>query len=943
MLKENLVDFIKEVGSGLKRIFTSRILPFVILSMALFAVLVYRLFVLQIVNGSSYTASYNLKTERTIATTGTRGNIYDCNGELLAYSELAYSVVIEDCGYYESTKIKNEALNSIISQTVSIIEDNGDSVLMDFSLDIDENGNAVYTVKDNALLRFLRDIYGKSAINQLTDEQRATTAQGAFDYLKTRYKISDEYSKEMALKIMYIRINLSANSYKRYISFTIASNVSSTTMASILEHADVLTGVTIEEDSIRKYNYSEYISHIIGYTGKVSETELEQLQEQNDSYDQNDIVGKSGIEAEYETTLAGTKGSQTMLVDSVGRVLEITDQQDSKAGNDVYLTIDVKLQKKIYELLERRLSEILVNMIVNSDTTTAGIENYVVIPVTHAYFALIDNNLIDMDQIAQSQSDAAVNAYSLFSTRKEQINAGVQAELAGGTAYSALSDDLKAYVKLMRTLLINNDIINTDNISSSDELSQQWSDGSISFRQYLEGAITNGWINIYNLDIDSEYPTTEEVLNAVIAEAVNQLVASKDYDKLIYKELTYNHSLSGRTICMLLMEQNAVEYTESEYVSIANGASTYDFLINKISSLAITPAQLALDPCSGSVVMENPDNGSLLAMVTYPGYDINKFSGSIDSDYYSQLLNDKSTPLVNRATQTKIAPGSTFKPLIAIAALSEGVVGANEYVNCDGVFDKVSPNIKCWIYPNDHGSLNTIGALAHSCNDYFCEMGYRLSFTADGTFNMSYGLTRIQKYAELLGISTKTGIQLPEATPHVTDYNPVASAIGQGTNAYTSLNLARYTSTLANSGTVYNTSIVQKIVDSQSKSETVIEPAIANTVDVDASIWPTVHEGMKEVITTGVMEPFTSKLPVTTYGKSGTAQEDKKRGNHACYIMFTTDANGEEDVAVSVMIPYGYAATNAGLMSYYALSAYYGTELPTNIYFTYNSDIVVNE
>ena len=149
------------------------------------------------------------------------------------------------------------------------------------------------------------------------------------------------------MKIAYVRYNLAANSYKRYLSFTVSSNVNEHTMAAILENKDILTGVSIEEDTVRKYNYSEYIAHIIGYTGKVSSDKLEELQAIDSSYAATDIVGKSGIEQQYETTLSGTKGTRTMLVDNVGRVLEVTNEVEAVAGKDVYLTIDIDLQEKI--------------------------------------------------------------------------------------------------------------------------------------------------------------------------------------------------------------------------------------------------------------------------------------------------------------------------------------------------------------------------------------------------------------------------------------------------------------------------------------------------------------------------------------------------------------------------------------------------------------------
>lgn len=972
MLKEQLADFFKDLGYILKKIFTSRMVPFAAAGAVLFAILIIKLFNMQIVHGDDYTNSYIMKAEKTVTTTGTRGDIYDTNGKLLAYSELAYSVVIEDSGTYTSASVKNASINAVIAKMIEIIEDNGDSIDYDFGLACNESGY-YYTVSDNALLRFLRDMYGRSAISKLTDDERNSTPADSAEVLRNRYKIytaedvenlkETEAAKQAknpkfkltdydslniydditAMKIAYVRYNLAANSYKRYLSFTVSSNVNEHTMAAILENKDILTGVSIEEATVRKYNYSEYIAHIIGYTGKVSSDQLEELQAIDSSYDATDIVGKSGIEQQYETTLSGTKGTRTMLVDNVGRVLEVTNEVEAVAGKDVYLTIDIDLQEKIYKLLERRLAEIVVSYLTQSDSPFKD-DGQILIPIKDVYFALINNNVIDIDKIASSDTAAAQTTYSLFSTQKNTVLAAINADLeSGDTAYGAQTDDMKSYLKLVRRILIDDGIINSDKITASDDLSKQWTAGNISLRQYLEGAINNQWVNIYNLDISSDYPTTDEVLASVLDYASDAIAKSTDFDKLIYEYLINNHILSGREICLLLMEQGAVKYTESEYVNITNGGSTFDFLETKIANLDITPAQLALDPCSGSCVVEDPNSGSILAMVSYPSYDINYFSGSINADYYNKLLNDKSTPLVNRATQTKIAPGSTFKPLIAVAGLAEGVITPNDTVYCDGIYDKITPNIKCWIHPDKHGSVNTESALEHSCNEYFCEIGYRLCFTPGGEISFEYGLSREKKYAELLGLGTKTGIQLPESTPQISDYNAVASAIGQGTNAYTSLNLARYVSTLANFGTVYNSSIVSRISDSDGSNVEFTGSTVANTVDIDPSIWTTVRNGMERVITKGVMNPLTSNLPVTIYGKSGTAQEDKTRGDHACYIMYSTDDDGNAELATAVMIPYGHSATHAGVMAYYAMASYYDYELPSSIIFNTSGGFDITE
>ena len=930
MLRE---DF-KIIWEYIKSILRSRLLPLILFSIFLFSVLIYRLFNLQIVHGEDYQINYAQKTEKTLVLNSTRGNIYDCNGELLAYNELAYSVIIED----SSTAIKNTELNAIIVEMYDIIEENGDSYSIDYSIRLNKYGKYEFTKSGNSLLRYLRDVYGHQYISQLTDEERNATADDVIKLLKSTkyYNISDEYSKEEVLEIIYVRTNLAAHSYQRYISFTVANNVSQETMAAILENSDRLTGVTVKDEYRRCYNYGKYIAHLIGYTGKVSAEELEELKRADSSYQASDVVGKSGVEKSYEQILSGTKGSRTVLVDSYGRVLEVVDEKEPVTGSDIYLTIDVKLTQKIYDLLERRLAEILVARIVNSDSdrinTSEG--DLVVIPVKDVYFALFDNNTLSIDKLMQNHSDgASASVYETFSAKKEQISISIYDELYNtATVYSNLSEEMQEYIKNVRTILLDGSILNKDVISSTDALSVAWTNGELSLREYLYNAIANDWVNIYNLDVDDEYPTMDEVLDAMLSYAMEELEYNDAYDKLLMKYLVQGGQVSGKQVCLLLMEQACVPYTDSEYAAISQGASPYDYLIGQIKSLNITPAMLALDPCSGAVVLEDDGSGEIIAMVTYPSYDINNFSGSIDSDYYASLLADKSTPLVNRATQTRIAPGSTFKIATAIAGLMEGVITVDEKIEDTGIFDKVTPALRCWIYPGKHGEINVKQAIGFSCNYFFCEVGYRLSTEADGSLNADKGLAVLKNYAEQLGLATKTGIQISEAAPNASSVSIIASTIGQGNHAYSALNLARYTSTIGNGGTVYNSSIISKVVDNNGDVIELFSPVVANEVELDSNVWDAVYEGGRNVILESAVgtQLFDKYLPVKVGGKSGTAEENKNRGSHANYITWAP--YNDADVAVAVMIPNGYAAVNAGVMSFYTLAAYYDSYIPSEIY-----------
>lgn len=941
MFKEDL----KIIWDYVKNILRSRLLPLIIFSVVLFGILIYKLFNLQIIHGDEYKVNYAQKSEKTLVLNSTRGNIYDVNGELLAYNKLAYSVIIED----SSTAIKNTQLNQIIVEMYDIIQENGDSYTIDYPIRLNKYGKFEFTKSGNNLLRYLRDIYGHKYISQLTDEERNATAADVIDVLKSKsyYNISDEYSDEEVLEIIYVRSNLAAHAYQRYISFTVATNVSEETMAAILENSDRLIGVTVKDEYVRCYNYGKYIAHLIGYTGKVSADELAELQKDDPSYQASDVVGKSGVEKSYEQVLNGTKGSRTVLVDSYGRVLQIIDEKEPVTGSDIYLTIDVKLTQKIYDLLERRLAEILITRIVNSDSDRVGSEegDVVVIPIKDVYFALFDNNTISIDMLKENhEAGAAASIYSVFDERRGQLISAIDDELHNTkTAFSSLSEEMQEYIRNVRSILLNGGILNSDAISSTDELSAAWTNGEISLTDYLYNAIAKDWVNIYNLDVEDEYPTMDDVLDAMLSYAMEELQNNDAFDKLVIKYLVQGGQITGRETCLLLMEQNCIPYTMGDYDAVANGLSPYDYIINQINELNITPAMLALDPCSGAVVLENSQTGSIIVMVTYPSYDINNFSGSIDSNYYASLLADKSTPLVNRATQTRIAPGSTFKIATAIAGLMEGVITPNETITDTGIFDKVKPNLKCWYYPNNHGAINVKQAIGVSCNYFFCEVGYRLASEPDGSLNAEKGLAVLKKYAEELGIATKTGIQISEATPNPSNVSVIASTIGQGNHAYTALNLARYTSTIGNGGTVYNSSVISKVVDSNGDVIELFEPVVANEVELDSVVWDSVYEGGRNVILGSAVgtQLFDKYLPVAVGGKSGTAEENKNRGSHANYITWAPYNNAE--VAVAVMIPNGYAAVNAGIMSFYTLSSYYDSYIPSHVYADVNGALTIVE
>lgn len=943
----------KEIFDYILSLFKSRIFPLIMVFIVLVGVLVNRLFSLQIINGESYVKDLSSSIQKDMSVAATRGRIFDKNGVLLAYNDLAYAVRISDSGKYEDNDTKNRLLNTSIDKTLTIIEEKGDSYSNDFPI-VYSNGMYEYNIKDNELLRFLRDIYGKRSISELSDEQRNVSAGELFKQLCDRYgvalagddyindggamaatikllkeqgmnPVADGFSVEHALMIVNLRRYMSANSYNRYISFTIANEVSDETVAAILENSDELTGVTVDEQYIRRYVDSMYVSQILGYTGTVSSSELETL---DDSYDSNDVVGKSGIEKSMESELAGTKGTRKVYVDTVGRITEVLDEQDSSAGNDVYLTIDINLQKKIYNALEDKIIQILLTYMRNGDTkysyNSNGSVNTVYILAKEVYFALIDNNIVSIKHIASQSTDTERQIYSAFLSKQDSTMEWLRNELsAGDTPYGKLDEEQQLYIWYVYTSLKDRGVFNTANVDTDDNVYKDWTEGNgTSLKELLTHGISKNWINL-NIFSSEQYTSLQESYDALIDYIDSYLREDTSFYKKMYKYMVNAGNISGRQICMLLYEQGVLDMNDenSRYASLASGGlGAYEFMVYAITNKIITPAQLALQPCSASTVITNPQNGDILAMVSYPSYDNNKLSGTVDAKYFNSLINDKAAPMINRATQSFTAPGSTYKPCTTIAGMDTGTISSGTTFYCSGSFDKVTPAPKCWRL-SGHGGEVAATAIRDSCNVYFYNVGYNLACRKDGTYNSTYGTSTLQKYSDLLGLSTKAGVEIEENSPQASNTNSIASAIGQGNHKYSTLNLARYVTTIASSGKCYNLTLIDKITDSDGNLIRKNEAEVDHQVELSSNIWDTVHEGMTLA---GNSYTGISKLGMKIAAKSGTAQENTKEPDHSLLVTYSPYDNPE--ICVSVCIQHGYSSGTSIDLTADIYKIYYGLE-----------------
>lgn len=920
-----MFDNIKEV---FRMITKSRLFVAAIVMTALFGLLLWRVFYLQIVNGASYQDNYTLRIVKERTLSSTRGNVYDRNGKLLAYNELSYSITIEDNGTYSSTKVKNEKLNAEIAQIITALEENGDTIVNEFRIDLNEDGSYQYNVDGTSKKRFLADVYGKTSYDALEYDKKLgynpaeATEDQIMEYLMGEkcYNISDEYSQNMAYQITVVRFAMAQNAYQKYIATTIAANVSEESVAYISEHNHQLQGVEVINDTVRKYNDSVYFASIIGYTGKISDKEYTKLSEEDDSYTLNDIVGKGGIEQYMDAELKGEKGYEKLYVDYMGKVLEVIEREEPKAGNDVYLSIDSDLQIAVYNLLEQEIAGIVYSNIENASSD-------INIPITDVYFALIDNNVIDFEHFSSPEAtETERTVQQIFASRQNSVLEEIKSQLAGEnpTAFSELPEEYQDYITLIINGLKENDILITKNIDKTDDIYVKWKAGSISPQEYLSHAISQNWIDITNFTVEEKYSDSMEIYDALCKNILENLEESTDFSKIIYEYLIKGGTVLGRQLCLILFDQGILTYDADEIAGLESGAiNAVSFLKGKVKNLEITPAQLALDPCSGSCVVTDAKTGELLALVSYPGYDGNRLANTVDSDYFNSLQTDKSLPQYNYATQQGTAPGSTFKMVMATAGLAEGIISTTEQIVDRGEYENISNHPKCWAYPSNHGAINVSEALRDSCNYFFYEVGYRFSTNNYSTgYDAGLGISQVQKYASLFGLDETTGIEIEESSPHIADDFPVMAAIGQSNNQYTTVQLSRYVTAVANSGTVYNYTLLNRIEDSEGNVLKTFEPQVRNTVDVlNDEQWNAIHSGMRMVVeNTREFQDF----PIAAAGKTGTAQQIPTRPNHALFVGYAPYDNPE--ISIATRIAYGYTSHNAAELSKNVLSYYFKVE-----------------
>ena len=323
---------------------------------------------------------------------------------------------------------------------------------------------------------------------------------------------------------------------------------------------------------------------------------------------------------------------------------------------------------------------------------------------------------------------------------------------------------------------------------------------------------------------------------------------------------------------------------------------------------------------AGAITALDPNSGAVLAIASYPTYDLTQFSSI---PYYNSLLNDSNTPLLNRALMGVYAPGSTYKVGVALAALENGVIDATTRYTCN----KVYPHLHRPTCLGTHGSINIYEAIQESCNIFFYTLGHNM------------GIESVTQYTQRLGLGVNTGIELAERVGTVagpaysqavndiwTDGgDDLPAAIGQSDHGYTPLQISVYMSSIVNGGTRYSAHLLDSVRHFYTNEAiSTYTPTVLDSVSISKYSYTTLMESMHRVVANNAeISRYFTNVPVSAGGKSGTAQVSGKND----YALFSGFAPCDApQIVVSCVVEEGQHGYYASIAVARVMEQYFGAE-----------------
>lgn len=882
---------------------------FVLLAAAavIFMILVGRLFYMQIVNGEEADASLTSSVTREVTIPAARGNIYDRYGRPLAVNEAAFSVEIDDSITvdYEDADAESVSLYKKLIKNGYVVGDD---------LPITKDAPYEFTISSDELEEWKTNI-------GLTKKQMNYTAEETLNYLYERFGITDaDMTEEEKRALVSLGININdKNIMITNLIMTIETNggeiVDELPISQeqpyyfLLEDEDEIlswkSSVSMSEEEL-DYDAEESMQYLIELFGipenispsmqrKVAAVRYSLYLQRYKKYQPvtvareiNDEVIAAveenldkfpGVSVETESMRVYEDGE--IFSNIIGYIRQISDTELQEYSEYGYTSGDIVGKTGIEKVMELELNGQDGKMLVEVDNMGRKISTLETeAPVSG------DDVFLTIDKELQ------ISAYNYL---KDALADAIITRLT-----SELEKDVPVTLKQLFTSMID-----SNNISVTEVMKAE--DG---YQKVLKDIIL-----AHDPDIDVTDSEDKTEAKQVLTNAVD------------------NGTISYTTLIYVMIEQGVITADDNYKARIASGELTpFNVIIEKLESGDLEPAETGLEPCTGSVVVSDVNSGEVLALVTYPSYDNNELVNTFNNEYYNKLLEDPTTPLVNRPLMQKKAPGSTLKMITAIAGLETGVITPDMQIRDKGVFkDAGTPYANCLIYSlngSTHGYVDVSHALEVSCNYFFYEVGYQLGNDTENPRSLK-GITILDEYYDAFGLNSPTGVEIGESAPSMaspsykeevikwqnpeatssqtawTSGDTIRAAIGQSVNSFSAASMNKYVATLANGGTRYKMHLLDKVKSSDGTVTEEVEEAVENVLEITPENLEAVYEGMLLVTqgSKGTLRNVFKVFPIDVAAKSGTAEENKNLSSHVWFVGFAP--YDDPQIAVTVMIPFG--------------------------------------
>ncbi len=872
-----MIDFIE-------KIFKDRLFILGSIFFCLFSVLIYKLYVLQIIDGQLASYKLSQSTVRPIPINAPRGEIFDKYGVPLAINTSTYVLKTD-----QNISLTNEELNETIYQVLLLLDENNLNAVYD--LPISKTYPYEFTVGTTREIRFKKDI-GMPTPSSLTTEEKDEylldiSASECLEFLYTKFELNPTSTKESKQRIYpveykqriaAIRYTIYLQRFSKLYPVPIAYDINDKIISKIEEESEFYPSIIIDIEQIRTYPLKEATSHMLGYTAKITNDEYDNFTKDGYDYTLNDFVGRSGLEEHFELDLRGTNGETLVEVTPFGKRMSTVSIEPSIRGNDLHLTVDSKLQQDTFEIIEETLKDVIVSKMLNKNSKETPIT------LTKFFESFVSANNIDYVELMDSQE--GTTSYEIA----KKITAYKETDI------KKLEEDYKE------------ELLTLEEYEKKVE--------KVTDKSVLTDLVSDNLINYYDLILllyEQGIITLDENLVNQIQKRVSVITPlSIIIDKLETGEITPQMTnLDPSTASVVVVDVDsgdiltAVSYPSYDNNYFVNGID-YDYF----QKVNFDPT----NPIIYRAFSERRAPGSTFKMITAIAGLEEGYISPISEIYDSLIFTKANYPYAR-----------------CWASASHGSINVSTAleVSCNYFFYELSYNMGNSSTGNTLNSIETLNKymIAFGLND---RTGAEIKEYRDYV-NTEYVISS-PEYKEYL-------IKKQYAEPTTSQYrwydgDTIRTAIGQFQNNYTPATMAKYIATLANGGTRYSLHFLDSIIDENGNTLEKYEPFVEEIVPMQDSTKDAVFKGMLSVTegSRGTARAIFKDFPISVAGKTGTAQESTLRPDHQSFAGFAPYENPE--IAIYVLVPHGTTSSMGSPSSIIArevLNTYFGFDsVPTH-------------